>query len=99
MSAIFGGASARGSSTIIRSKPRSVSLRASGIDGICSETVQPPSAAVTLSGTEAAAVRFSEDPLPRTEIVLPKRFQIREVRVLPLALTYVVPATAEDVRP
>ena len=35
----------------------------------------------------------------RTEIVLPKRFQIREVRVLPLALTYVVPATAEDVRP
>ena len=34
----------------------------------------------------------------RTEIVLPKRFQIREVRVLPLALTYVVPATAEDVR-
>ena len=35
----------------------------------------------------------------RTEIVLPKRFQIRKVRVLPLALTYVVPATAEDVRP
>lgn len=35
----------------------------------------------------------------RTEIVLPKRFQIREVRVLPLALTYVVPAKAEDVRP
>lgn len=35
----------------------------------------------------------------RTEIVLPKRFQIREVRVLPLALTYVVPATAEDVQP
>ena len=35
----------------------------------------------------------------RIEIVLPKRFQIREVRVLPLALTYVVPATVEDVRP
>ncbi len=35
----------------------------------------------------------------RTEIVLPKRFQIREVRVLPLALTYVVPATTEDVQP
>ena len=35
----------------------------------------------------------------RTEVVLPKRFQIREVRVLPLALTYVVPATAEDVQP
>ena len=35
----------------------------------------------------------------RTEIVLPKRFQIREVRVLPLALTYIVPATAEDVKP
>jgi hypothetical protein len=33
----------------------------------------------------------------RIEIVLPKRFQIREVRVLPLALTYVVPAIAEDV--
>ena len=35
----------------------------------------------------------------RTDIVLPKRFQIREVRVLPLSLIYVVPATAEDVRP
>lgn len=34
----------------------------------------------------------------RLNAVLPKRFQIREVRVLPLALTYVVPATAEDVQ-
>ncbi len=32
----------------------------------------------------------------RLEYVLPKRFQIREVRVLPLALTFVVPASAED---
>jgi hypothetical protein len=32
----------------------------------------------------------------RVNIVLPKRFQIREVRVLPLSLTYLVPATKED---
>ena len=32
----------------------------------------------------------------RTEVVLPKRFQIHDVRVLPLALTYVVPATSEE---
>jgi hypothetical protein len=35
----------------------------------------------------------------RIKTVLPKRFQIREVRVLPLGLTYLVPATAEDVKP
>lgn len=35
----------------------------------------------------------------RIKTVLPRRFQIREVRVLPLGLTYLVPATAEDVRP
>ena len=35
----------------------------------------------------------------RLKVVLPKRFQLREVRVLPLALTYLVPATAEDIRP
>ena len=35
----------------------------------------------------------------RLNVVLPKRFQLREVRVLPLALTYLVPATAEDLRP
>lgn len=34
----------------------------------------------------------------RTKVVLPKRFQLREVRVLPLGLTYLVPATAEDVQ-
>lgn len=34
----------------------------------------------------------------RLTVVLPKRFQLREVRVLPLALTYIVPATAEDLR-
>jgi superfamily II DNA or RNA helicase len=34
----------------------------------------------------------------RLNIVLPKRFRVREVRVLPLALTYLVPATAEDLR-
>jgi len=32
----------------------------------------------------------------RISILLPKRFQVREVRVLPLALTYLVPAAAED---
>ncbi len=35
----------------------------------------------------------------RLKVVLPKRFQLREVRVLPLALTYVVPATKEDLQP
>jgi hypothetical protein len=35
----------------------------------------------------------------RLNDVLPKRFKLREVRVLPLALVYLVPATAEDVRP
>jgi uncharacterized small protein (DUF1192 family) len=35
----------------------------------------------------------------RLKDVLPKRFQLREVRVLPLALAYLIPATPEDVRP
>ena len=35
----------------------------------------------------------------RLELVLPRRFQLREVRVLPLALTYLVPATKEDLQP
>jgi hypothetical protein len=35
----------------------------------------------------------------RIKEVLPKRFKLREVRVLPLALVYLIPATAEDVRP
>src|SRR5262245_7482687 len=34
----------------------------------------------------------------RLNVVLPRRFQLREVRPLPLALVYLVPATAEDVR-
>ncbi len=35
----------------------------------------------------------------RLKVILPKRFQLRDVRVLPLALTYLIPATAEDVQP
>jgi hypothetical protein len=35
----------------------------------------------------------------RLKALLPRRFQLREVRVLPLALTYLVPATAEDMQP
>jgi superfamily II DNA or RNA helicase len=35
----------------------------------------------------------------RIKVVLPKRFQLREVRVLPLAMTYLVPAAAEDLQP
>lgn len=35
----------------------------------------------------------------RLKVLLPKRFQVREVRVLPLALAYLVPATAEDLQP
>ena len=34
----------------------------------------------------------------RLNVVLPKRFQLREVRPLPLAVVYLVPATAEDIR-
>lgn len=32
----------------------------------------------------------------RLNVILPRRFQLQPVRVLPLALTYLVPATAED---
>ncbi len=35
----------------------------------------------------------------RLKVVLPKRFALREVRVLPLALVYLIPAIAEDARP
>ena len=35
----------------------------------------------------------------RMKVVLPRRFQLREIRVLPLALVYLIPATAEDARP
>ncbi len=34
----------------------------------------------------------------RLKVVLPRRFTVREVRVLPLALEYLIPATAEDTR-
>jgi hypothetical protein len=35
----------------------------------------------------------------RLKVVLPKRFKLREVRVLPLALEYLIPATPEDAKP
>jgi hypothetical protein len=35
----------------------------------------------------------------RLKAVLPRRFKLREVRVLPLALVYLIPATPEDARP
>jgi superfamily II DNA or RNA helicase len=35
----------------------------------------------------------------RLKVILPRRFTVREVRVLPLALEYLIPATAEDARP
>ena len=35
----------------------------------------------------------------RLKVVLPRRFKLREVRVLPLALVYLIPATPEDARP
>lgn len=34
----------------------------------------------------------------RLNVMLPRRFDLRQVRALPLALAYVVPATAEDLR-
>lgn len=35
----------------------------------------------------------------RLKVVLPRRYKLREVRVLPLALVYLVPAQVEDTRP
>jgi superfamily II DNA or RNA helicase len=35
----------------------------------------------------------------RINIILPKRFQLRELRVLPLSITYLVPASKEDLQP
>jgi hypothetical protein len=35
----------------------------------------------------------------RLKVVLPRRFKLREVRVLPLGLAYVIPATPEDTSP
>jgi DNA repair exonuclease SbcCD ATPase subunit len=35
----------------------------------------------------------------RINSILPKRFQLREVRVLPLSMTYLVPASKEDLQP
>jgi len=34
----------------------------------------------------------------RIKVVLPKRFKLREVRVLPLSMIYLVPATKEDLQ-
>ena len=47
---------------------------------------------------EQTRLRLEQEREQRVNVVLPKRFQVREVRVLPLALTYLVPAAAEDVR-
>lgn len=47
---------------------------------------------------EATRLRLEQERDQRINLVLPKRFQVREVRVLPLAATYLVPAAAEDVR-
>lgn len=46
--------------------------------------------------TRELLIQECDDRLKR---VLPKRFQLREVRVLPLALAYVIPAAAEDLKP
>ncbi len=35
----------------------------------------------------------------RLKKLLPKRFELRELRVLPLAIEYIIPATAEDLEP
>ncbi|MEI8196740.1 MAG: C-terminal helicase domain-containing protein, partial [Phycisphaerae bacterium] len=42
---------------------------------------------------------LTKDRDHRLNVILPKRFGIREVRVLPLALVYLVPATGEDLLP
>ena len=34
----------------------------------------------------------------RLNALLPRRYTLREVRVLPLAVQYIVPATAEDLK-
>ncbi|MCA9137174.1 MAG: hypothetical protein KDB00_10455, partial [Planctomycetales bacterium] len=45
---------------------------------------------------ERTRITLEAEQKRRVKEVLPNRFSIREVRVLPLAVTYVVPATAED---
>jgi superfamily II DNA or RNA helicase len=45
---------------------------------------------------ERTRITLEAEQKRRLKEVLPNRFSIREVRVLPLAVTYVVPATAED---
>jgi hypothetical protein len=47
---------------------------------------------------EQTRLRLEQERDQRLHVVLPKRFEIREARVLPLALIYLVPAVAEDLR-
>ncbi|TWU54782.1 hypothetical protein Poly51_35010 [Rubripirellula tenax] len=47
---------------------------------------------------ERTRITLEAEQKRRVKEVLPNRFAIREVRVLPLAISYVVPATAEDMK-
>lgn len=47
---------------------------------------------------ERTRITLEAEQKRRLKEVLPNRFSIREVRVLPLAVMYVVPATAEDLK-
>ena len=55
--------------------------------------------AVLRQDVERTRELLTREQKHRLEHVLPKRFKLREVRVLPLALTYLVPATKEDLQP
>jgi hypothetical protein len=54
--------------------------------------------AVLRQDVERTRELLTREQKQRLGVVLPKRFTLREVRVLPLALTYLVPATKEDLR-
>jgi hypothetical protein len=59
--------------------------------------------AVLRQDVERTRELLTNEQQHRLRVVLPKRYSLLEgsqgVRVLPLALTYIVPATAEDLRP
>jgi len=54
--------------------------------------------AILRQNVEPIRACLTREQSHRLKVVLLKRFQLREVRVLPLALTYVVPATEENLK-
>ena len=55
--------------------------------------------AVLRQNVERTRILLEREQERRITDLLPRRFRLREVRVLPLALTYLVPAQPEDKQP